>query len=70
MATTMSKTEAKEKAQDMLMHHMKNACYELGDNNGMEYTQEEHDLIWEQMQNQVGRVYKLFGYDTSNPIIW
>ena len=70
MAITMSKTEAKERAQDLLMHHMKHASYELADNLGVEYTQEEHDLIWEQMQKQAERVSKLFGYDPTQPLMW
>jgi len=70
MATTMSKTEAKEQAQDLLMEHMKHACYELAEQIGTYYTQEEHDLIWEQMQKQAERVSKLFGYDTTQPLRW
>ena len=53
----MTKTEAKEKAQDILLDAiLGTAGYRLE-------MDEDYDLVFEQMNIQLKRVYKLFGYN-------
>ena len=62
----MTKTEAKEEAQHLLFSQMTSANLLL---EKTRLSEEDQELIWEQMQAQAKRVSKLFGYDNS-PIVW
>lgn len=56
----MTKTEAKQKAQDLLLNAMESAYYPTAEDIGV--TERTREKIMEQVGEQTKRVRKLFGY--------
>lgn len=60
------KVTAKHKAQELLLHAMQIAFVRVIDGNDGDIdkmTEREKDLLWEQMDKQMARVEKAFGYE-------
>ena len=58
----MTKTEIKQDAQDRLMDALQVAFYTLSDADGVD----QSDAIAEEMNKQMARIEKLFGYTPNS----
>lgn len=63
---TMTKTEIKEKVQELMLHQMGSVLASLDDNKGygIDGTDKEIQQAREELQKQTTRMAKLFGYES------
>lgn len=60
----MTKTEAKEAAQDAMMHSLQSVTYFISDNH--DWNEREKQQVFDAFETQFRRIEKIFGYDPGS----
>ncbi|PBC84612.1 MULTISPECIES: hypothetical protein [unclassified Streptomyces] len=65
MADEMTRTEMKERAQEMLLHGVANVLGYWHETQGDEIPQAQHDDFQQIMRREADRAARLFGYEEA-----